>query len=106
MKKILIAIMFMLFAAVCSAQAKEKNDSIEYKLVQITEVRKLYYIQEDNEDGTINVKIQNNKKGYAYSYQSRMQALREYTSKGWQVVDMDVVIYNQTYFVYQLKRKK
>jgi len=95
----------MILTSIVSTAQQQVNvsDTIEYKLIQISKENGLYYIQEDNEDGTIYIKIQNNQKEYAYSYNSRMQALREYTSKGWIVLDMEI---EERIFIYQLQRKR
>lgn len=87
MKKIFTILMVLL---------RQTQDTIEYKqiqvYVQVYGMPNKLKISEDNEDGSIIVKKE--------IYTSQMQALKTYTSQGWEVVAMN------DWAHYLLKRKR
>lgn len=81
----------MLILSTIVLKAQQPTDTVEYKQIQISyktslKITKEYTITEDNTDGTV---ITNDNK-----YTSKMQALNIYLSKGWNIIEFNVIQIN------------
>lgn len=104
-KLILITFLLIVCTSFNELKVQTSTDTLEYKEVTIgrTMDNKKYKIWiEDNDDGTIIRNILKQQKDETYG--SKMEALKVYSSEGWQVVNFCIDRETNTQ-IYLLKRK-